>query len=169
MKCLLFLLIRWISTLLPVSFLDQKAIKSASFLKEKCLDCSVPTYMRCITSTQRQSQGEHLHQLLWQLWCSILLFPALKIYSTNKNHFLLETYKEVHNLISPHISKWITTTSFSRELPDQVAIFQIPFRKNDLIIANQLSKNDLLHPASPSKGISMQSAHETFLPATIVE
>lgn len=89
--------------------------------------------------------------------------------STNTNNFLLETYKEVHNLISPHISKQITTTSFSRVLSEQIAIFQTPFRKDDLIIAYPLPKNDLLHRVSSSKGIPTQSAYEIFLPAIIVE
>lgn len=170
-KCLLFLLICWISTLLPASFFAQKAIKKCVFPEAKVsgLFCLYLQVLRCIRSAQRQSQGEHLHQLLWQLRLSILWFPACKKYSTNRNHFLLETYKEVHNLISPHVSKQITTTSFSRELSEQVAIFQIPFRKDDLIVANPLSKNDLPHPVSSSKGISTQSAYETFLPAATVE
>lgn len=100
--------------------------------------------------------------------CDCLLFPASEKCSTNRNHFLLEAYKEVHKPIAPHISKQITTTSLSRDSGAQVSVFQSPFSRDDLITATLLPKNYLLHPISSSKGISIEPAHETSPSATVV-
>lgn len=41
----------------------------------------------------------------------------------------------------------IATAPFSRQLLEQVAIFQVRFRKDDSILANPLSKMGLLFPS----------------------
>lgn len=120
----------------------------------------------CLGSIQREPRRTPSSTAL--AIATVLLFPAPEKYSTNRNHFLLEAYKEVPKLIPRHISKQITTASLPRESGGEVPVFQSPFWKDDLIIATQLPKTYLLHPISSSKGISREPAHETSLPATIV-
>lgn len=168
MNCFLFLLICWISVLLPLWLSDQKAVKRCLLPKQKGQELFCPDLWALHSIRLNQDKAKNTFTSVLGSCSSVLLFPACEKYSTNWNHFLLETDEEVHNLISPYISKQITTTSFSRELSEQVAIFWTPFRKGYLIIANMLSKNDLLHPVSSFKWISPQSAYETFVLATVV-
>lgn len=121
----------------------------------------------CLTSIQREPRRTPPSTALATV--TVLLFPASEKYSANRNHFLLEAYKEVHKPIPPHISEQITAASLSRESGGQVSILQSPFRKDDLIIATLLPANNLLHPISSSKGISTGPAHETSPPALLWE
>lgn len=118
----------------------------------------------CLRSIQREPRRTPPSTVLATV--TVLLFPASEKYSDNRNHFLLEAYKEVHKPIPPPISKQITTASLSRESGAQVSIFQVLLGR---MIATLLPTNYLLHPISSSKGISSGPAHETSPPATVVE
>lgn len=150
------LLICWSSNPLSASLFNQKAIK-----KETCIQA-----LFCRRSIQREPRRTPPSTVLATV--TVLLFPASEKCSTNRNHFLLDAYKEVHKPIAPHISKQITTTSLSRDSGAQVSVFQSPFSRDDLITARLLPKNYLLHPISSSKGISIEPAHETSPSATVV-
>lgn len=143
----LLFLICWNSNPPSASLFNRKAIK-----KETCIEA-----LFCRRSIQREPRRAPASTVLATM--TVLLFPASEKCSTNRNHFLLEAYKEVHKSIPPHISKQITTTSLSRESGAQVSIFQSPFRKDDLITATLLPKNYLLPPVSSSKGTSTEPPH----------